>query len=209
MTHCWSEGALRAYLDRELPAEDIQQAAAHLKECPACDALCKGLAARAAQVAALVDLLPEPEAETIHVPAHMPRRAGARIGAGWVAAAVALAACLGLAAYLVPRWQAGGPQPQPPLAAGPPAPPVVIPAKPEVEREEPAMTARPGRNRARQASARTPEAGDFVVLDDEPFESGIIMRVEVKPGKAQADIVFGPDGRARAFRLVKPAGQKY
>ncbi len=99
MTQCWSEGALRAYLDRELPPEDIQRAAAHLKECTACDGLCKELAARAARVAELVESLPELEAETLHVPVRMPvrmpRRAGGGPRIGWVGAAVALAAGLG------------------------------------------------------------------------------------------------------------------
>ena len=36
-----------------------------------------------------------------------------------------------------------------------------------------------------------------------------IMRVAVTPGKTEADIVFGPDGRARAFRLVKAPRQSY
>jgi hypothetical protein len=210
MTHCWSEGALRAYLDRELPSAYIQQAAAHLRDCPACDTLCKALAARAANVAALVDLLPEPEMETIHVPARGPRRAVVRMPAGWVGAAVALAAALGIVAYLVPRRdRVQAPVAVAPVAVAPVAPPAPLTAKPDAVAEVPVVAVRPARNRARQASTRVPEAGDFVALDDEPFESGVIMRVEVKPGNAQADIVFGPDGRPRAFRLVKAAGQKY
>ena len=59
MTECWSEGALRAYLDRELPTEDMQRVAAHLGECKVCDGLCTELAARAAHVSALLELLPE------------------------------------------------------------------------------------------------------------------------------------------------------
>ena len=46
-----------------------------------------------------------------------------------------------------------------------------------------------------------------MALDDEPFESGVIMRVDVKPGNIQADIVFGPDGRAHAFRLVNASNR--
>jgi hypothetical protein len=42
----------------------------------------------------------------------------------------------------------------------------------------------------------------FLALDDEPIESGVVMRVGVDPGNLQADIVFGPDGRAHAIRLV-------
>jgi hypothetical protein len=205
MRQCWSEGALRAYLDRELPPGEIQDAAAHLRECAACAALCKELAVRSVYVNALVDLLPEPEMETIHVPRRMPRPATRRVGAGWVAAAVAVAAALGVVAYFVPRAQKT-PVPVVGIPAAPPAPD----AKLQVVPEAPAVVVeRPARNRARQASSKMPDAGDFVALDDEPFESGVIVRIEVKPGKGQADIVFDPDGRARAFRLVKAPGQKY
>jgi hypothetical protein len=54
-----------------------------------------------------------------------------------------------------------------------------------------------------------PEPAYFVALDDEPFESGVIMRVGVKPGNVQADIVFGPDGRAHAFRLVNATQRNF
>jgi predicted anti-sigma-YlaC factor YlaD len=210
MRQCWSEGELRAYLDRELPPGDIQRAAAHLRECTACDDLCRELAARAAHVAALVDLLPELEAETLAVPVRMPRRASAGPRIGWVGAAVALAAGLGIVAYLVPQRQTGQVTalvaPPPPAAAAMAA---TTTATAPTAPEAPAMAARPARNTSRRAARAVPEAGDFVALDDEPFESGIIMRVAVTPGKTQADIVFGPDGRARAFRLVKAPRQNY
>ena len=60
MTNCWSEGALRAWLDRELPAADMKAVAAHLGECSACDALCTELAARAARVFSMLETLGEP-----------------------------------------------------------------------------------------------------------------------------------------------------
>src|ERR1035441_5829459 len=59
MTQCWPEGALRAYLDRELPTEDMQRLASHLGECTVCNGLCTELAAREAHVSALLELLPE------------------------------------------------------------------------------------------------------------------------------------------------------
>ena len=37
MNQCWPEGALRAYLDGELPPQDMQAVAAHLGKCAACD----------------------------------------------------------------------------------------------------------------------------------------------------------------------------
>ena len=95
MTECWSEGALRAYLDRELPTEDMQRVAAHLGECKVCDGLCTELAARAAHVSALLELLPEWSAA-------MPRPAiVAKRRPHWIGIAAALAAGLAVAAYLL------------------------------------------------------------------------------------------------------------
>src|ERR1035441_10991660 len=98
MTECWPEGALRAYLDRELPAEDMPRVAAHLGECTVCDGLCTELAARAARVSALLEVLPE-WGEAMPRPAS-PARAPHR-RATWAGIAVALAAGLALAAYLM------------------------------------------------------------------------------------------------------------
>uniref|UniRef100_Q01UI5 Putative transmembrane anti-sigma factor n=1 Tax=Solibacter usitatus (strain Ellin6076) TaxID=234267 RepID=Q01UI5_SOLUE len=212
MTQCWSEGTLRAYLDRELPPEQIGQVAAHLKECVSCDERCRELSAKAAQVAALIDLLPELEVETLHVPLRIPGRVSSRPRVGWVGAAVALAAGLGIAAYMIPQRQAGPvvTAVAPPVVLAPAAPAapqtVAVVAAPAGERK---LAVRPARRVARPAIRPVASAGDFVALDDEPFESGVIMRVAVTPGKTQADIVFGPDGRARAFRLVRANGQKF
>src|SRR5260370_14179780 len=99
MTQCWSEGELRAYLDRELPTEDMQRVAEHLGDCTVCDCLCSELAGRAAHVSALMELLPEwtPAAPREATPAkRVPRP-------NWVGIAVAVAACLALAAYLMPN----------------------------------------------------------------------------------------------------------
>jgi hypothetical protein len=54
----------------------------------------------------------------------------------------------------------------------------------------------------RRKPAASPEMDYFVALDDQPIESGVIMRMAIQPGNAQADIVFDPAGRARAIRLV-------
>src|ERR1019366_8794462 len=157
MTQCWPEGALRAYLDGELPSEDMQRVAAHLGDCTVCDGLCRELAARAAHVSALMELLPEwgaamPRAAIL---ARAPHRRGALVGL-------------------------------------PPAP-----------------AEHPAQRRPRRVRPTAPEPAYFVALDDEPFESGVIMRVGVKPGNVQADIVFGPDGRAHAFRLVNATQRNF
>ena len=62
---------------------------------------------------------------------------------------------------------------------------------------------------ARRVRRPALEPAYFVALDDEPFESGVIMRVDVKPGNVQADIVFGHDGRAHAFRLVNASQRNF
>jgi anti-sigma factor RsiW len=197
MTQCWSEGELRAYLDRELPTEDMQRVAAHLGDCTVCDGLCTELAGRAAHVSALMELLPEWTAAAPRAAAPAKRRA---LRPNWVGIAVALAACLALAAYVMPDRH---PREEALVLPAPAAvaPPVTVAAAATtpvpVERVE-----RPVPRRVHRVRATAPEPAYFVALDNEPFESGVIMRVDVKPGNVQADIVFGPDGRAHAFRLV-------
>jgi hypothetical protein len=200
MTQCWPEGALRAYLDRELPTEDMQRVAAHLGDCTVCDGLCTELAARAAHVSALLELLPEWSV------AAMPRAATpAKRRATWVGIAVALAAGLALAAYLMPdrhpREAVALPAPVPALAAPPMAATVAT--------TTPAPAGPPAPRRPRRVRPTAPEPAYFVALDDEPFDSGVIMRVGVKPGNLRADIVFGPDGRAHAFRLVNATERNF
>ena len=206
MTNCWSEGALRAYLDRELSPADMKAVTAHLGECSACDALCAELAGRAARVFALLETLPEPEVISMRpAPSPTPSRWL------WPGAAVALAAGLAIASIVVKQRDIPAP-----VAINTPA---VQPTAP-VERPEPAVTGaaeaigtiRPVTTapQARQAVAKglrrkpaaAPEMDYFVALDDQPIESGVIMRMAIQPGNAQADIVFDPAGRARAIRLV-------
>jgi hypothetical protein len=193
MTQCWPEGALRAYLDGELPTEDMPLVAAHLGECRACDGLCTELAARAAHVSALMELLPE-QGEAMPSPL-----VGSRRRVNWIGVAAALAAGLAVAAYLLPDRHPRealvrpAPTPAPPAVAAA----VAVTSLPAKTPEPPAP-----RRRSRRVRPPAPEPAYFVALDDEPFESGVIMRMDVKPGNVQADIVFGPDGRAHAFRLV-------
>ena len=199
MTQCWPQGALRAYLDGELPTRDMQQVAAHLGECRACDGLCRELAARAAHVSALMELLPE-RGEAVPRPVGVPRRR-----ANWIGVAVALAAGLAVAVYLLPDRHPREALVHPALTPAPSAVAAVAAIAPApAEAPEP-----PAPRRPRRVRPTVPEPAYFVALDDEPFESGVIMRMDVKPGNVQADIVFGPDGRARAFRLVNATQRNY
>src|ERR1035437_3571417 len=118
MTQCWSEGALRAYLDRELPTEDMHRLAAHLRDCTGCDGLCTELAARAAHVSALLELLPEWD-RTVPRPARAPHRRPT-----WIGIAVALAAGLAIAAYLMPNRHPREALVLPAPAPAPAAPPL-------------------------------------------------------------------------------------
>jgi anti-sigma factor RsiW len=202
MTNCWSEGALRAYLDRELPAADMKAVAAHLGECSACDALCAELAGRAARVFSLLEMLPEP---TVAAPI---RPAPARTVSRWLwpGAAVALAAGLAIASVVVQKRENPAPvahtsvqQESIPLESAP-AEPVTSPA---IRPAAVVPTARPAVAKVlRPKHAPPPEMDYFVALDDQPIESGVIMRMAIQPGNAQADIVVDPAGRPRAIRLV-------
>ena len=199
MKQCWPEGALRAYLDGELSPEDRQSVAAHLEECGACDRLHKELADRAERVS---DLLGALDGAVIAMPR---RQTAARAGSSWrwTAAAVAVAAGLALATVLVPKPEAVNPPVAQVVAPEPPAP------APVIQKVQPAAVVEPLRPVVAARKARRPLPSEpFVALDDEPIESGIVVRVTV-PGSSPADIVFSPDGRARAIRLVSGTQRSY
>ena len=189
MKPCWSEGELRAYLDGELPTRDMERVAAHLKDCAVCGALRAELEGRAERVSGLLEALPEPEPV-----AHLPR-APQRAPAGWRWAAVALAASLALALALLPKrtnQAAVAPAHAPkPAAIALPAPPPVAPA---IIRRVPRKGAAPVKLK--------PKIESYLALDDEPIETGLVVRVGLNGGRVPADVIVGPDGRARAIRLV-------
>ncbi len=202
MTQCWSEGELRACLDGELPVRDMERLAGHLKDCQACGRVYAELAERAARVEALLELLPMP---TSKVPA-IPKRAS---HAGrWVAAA-GLAAALAVALVMAPVRSRLGTKPVPHpqaavrIAPAPIAPSVPTPPQPSRDRQ--------GAVRTRRATPPKPKprVEDYVALDDEPIEAGVVVRVGFSGGSVPADVIFGPDGRARAIRLVNDiSGEK-
>ena len=227
MTQCWSEGELRAYLDGELPARDVERVAGHVKDCEACARACMDLAERAARVAAWLEILPEP------VPASkIPAIARGRAYIGrWVAAA-GLAAALAVALVTAPWRPRPGLGPVQPKSARVPQaeatrpPDVTLPdAKaryrgrgsdrpvvtlPDGRGSENAVLLRPARplpsgrgsEKLVAAPAPKPRVEYYVALDDEPIEAGVVVRVGLGGGQVPADVIFGPDGRARAIRLV-------
>jgi hypothetical protein len=154
-----------------------------------------------------MELLPEWSAPFPR-PAVAAKRRG--LQPNWVSIAVAVAACLALAAYVVPAPTSKEVAKAIPATVREPVP---VPAAPLVATAAadvaPVQVAAPAPRRARRVRQAVPEPAYFVALDDEPFESGVIMRVDVKPGNVQADIVFGPDGRAHAFRLVNAAQRNF
>jgi hypothetical protein len=185
MTQCWSEGELRAYLDSELPPGDMQRVAAHLKECAGCSGVCVEVEGRAARISMLLGALPEAE-PVMQLPS-LPRRSGA--AGRWAAGAVA--AALAVAFLSLPKRTekvVAQPTPAAPQArVAPVLPPAAV--KPAIIRR--VVPAKP-----------KPQLEYYVKLDDEPIETGIVVRVGLDGGQVPADVILGPDGRARAIRLV-------
>jgi len=190
MKQCWSEGELRSYLDGELPPEEIGRAEAHLPECAACAAAVGALSARAHRVSGLLG-----ELSGADLPVCLPVARSRR----WIPATAALAACLAMAFILFPKRVR---QPERP-ALGPPAPVEAVSAPAPAPPVPPATRPSPPRSRVRP---RQPDIQYFLALDDYPFEMGVVRRVALGPAEVPADVVFSPDGRARAIRLVNYTG---
>jgi hypothetical protein len=190
--HCWSEGELRAYLDHELSSRGMERAAAHIGQCTACASLCAQLMGRAELVARRMEALPEPVAP-LRLPS-VPRRVP--VGRRWVAGAAGLAAALAFGWMWTPRHAEKAvltpPPPPPAMTAPSPAPPPLT-VKPAIIRKTP---------RPRPAAKPKPQIQYYVALDNEPIETGLVVRVGLNGGQIPADVIVGPDGRARAIRLV-------
>ena len=192
MSGCWSEGELRACLDGELPARDMEAVAAHLKECAACGGVYRELAARAVRVGAMLDSLPH--AKPLIRP--RPRRAKR-----WIVAGGAIAAATILALLAMPR-RAPVSHPVPPrraLALSAPKQAAAVPTRAEQLRQ--LQQPRPLRR-----TPRPVRIDSFLALDDEPIETGIVVRINLAAGpngsEVPADVILGPDGRPHAIRLV-------
>jgi hypothetical protein len=199
MKECWSEGELRAWLDGELTAEDRERIAAHVADCTVCSRTAGELSDRAQRVAAWMGALPDVE-EAGWV-AHAPKRRSAIWR--WAGAAAALAAGALIGTWTLPRRE-----PAPPAApilaeaavAGVPARAVEEAALAPVE---PSPVRTDGVRAMRSPARRNTRRDDgFVRLDNEWFETGVVVRVALGPNEIPADVIFGPDGRAHAIRLV-------
>ena len=190
MTECWSEGELRAYLDRELPPGELERADAHLRQCGECARTFEEVVGRAGRVSALLGDLAA-AGPTMPLRTRPPHRRR------WAAAVLAVAAGLAIGAALLPTRTV-------------PRAPVAPPA--EIARVGPAPVARKAQAQPVAAAVparrpvprkRTAARNDgFVRLDDEPFETGVVLRMALGPNEIPADVVFGSDGRAHAIRLV-------
>ena len=187
MTQCWSEGELRAWLDGELPARDMECVTSHLKECAACEALRAGLEGRAVRVGTLLAALPKPE-PVMQLPRLRPRPQPY-----WHWAALAVAAAMAIAFLLLPRRAEKVVAVAPRQAPAKPAPNVSPP---------PPVAVKPAIIRRKLPAKPKPQPQYYVALDDLPIETGVVVRVSLDDGQVPADVILGPDGRPRAIRLV-------
>src|SRR5262245_124626 len=182
MKACWPEGSLRAYHDGELLPADMEKIAAHLAECPQCEALADEVAGRANRVAALMSALP-PAEQVIWMPRRVSAPVRRRLSAWpvWAGAAAALAAGMAIATWMAPRPEehraAAPPEISTPVApaqtaGGPAIPPGV---KPIVEpRALPAAHSagvRSVRRAARKQVGTALEAGRLATGTIEPARS--------------------------------------
>jgi hypothetical protein len=190
MKQCWPDGDLRAFRDGELPRERQERIAGHLEVCGACGTRYRELSERAARVSTLMAMLPE-TAPAAAIPI-LPARA--HHGRQWAVAALSLVAAMAVGFVVLPKRDVVRPAP----VAKAPAP--VAPVVPEAPVETAAVPVRPV---ARPAGARRPILReDFLRLDDEPLETGTVVRIGAENGDVQADLILGPDGRAHAIRVV-------
>ena len=180
MNRCWLEGELRAYLDRELPAQELAAIEQHLGECPGCAALAAELGERAARVGALLAALE-------HTPAAWaPRAAPSRVPAIAAVALLAAAACAAFFAWTPKRpaavaERAGGVQ----RTVSPP------PQRGLSTRVQPAQM---------HHKAKRPQVQYYLPLDDEPIDSGVVVRVSLPDSGLLADVIYDEQGRPRAVR---------
>jgi anti-sigma factor RsiW len=201
MRECWDEGGLRAYLDRELPPDEMTRIAVHLGGCAECHARYNELAGRAARVAALMETLTAGPVVSPPAPAQrrwMPARS--KVARTVATAVLALAAAAALVFVLLPKRTE---TPKPVVA------PHVVPVRPVMEQAVapsgagpwPALPSPPRAKGPKRV--KPPNVQYYLALDDEPIDTGVVMRVSLDGTGMQADVIFDAEGRPRAIRTVK------
>src|SRR6185312_9974164 len=51
--------------------------------------------------------------------------------------------------------------------------------------------------------AKPPQVRYYLALDNEPIDTGVVMRVALGDTAVEADVIFDSDGRPRAIRTAK------
>jgi hypothetical protein len=180
MSRCWLDGELRAYLDGEMPPREIAAVREHLQECSPCSSLAAELAERAARIGALLVALEHAPAGPVPV-----QRESTVWGRRLVAAAALAAAACAAMLFLVPKHHpvtarhAGTVQR---AASPPPAPALPSSPRPATQPHKP------------------PQVKYYLALDDEPIESGVVVRVSLPDSGLLADVIYDEQGRPRAVR---------
>jgi hypothetical protein len=204
MNRCWSEGDLRAWLDGELRDAAGDAVERHVTACPACAETLQRVRVRAERVGMLMGSLAEP-AELAAEPARpvlaMPAPRSTAPIWRWSGMVAALAAGLTVAFVLTPSRVTHPVVVPAPRALVAPAPvrdphPVALAAPPQA----PAARTLPRPVAAKPA--QSPNGDYYLALDDEPIDTGVVMRVALE-GNQQADVIFDSQGRPRAIRPVK------
>ena len=194
MKYCLQEGELRARLDGELPEAQLAAVDQHLAGCPACSAAYGEIAARASRVSEWMESL----SADIPAPVVAARRRVSR-PAVWAGVA-GLAAAL-LVAIVLSRRPGPAPVKAVVNSPAPPAPSTVLAEVPPSAVSVPERLPKPPVRRAAARATRPPQVQYYVALDEEPIDTGLVMRVAL-PSGMQADVIVDGDGRARAIRPV-------
>jgi anti-sigma factor RsiW len=191
MKQCLGHGELRAWRDGELPAEQAPLVERHLAECAACAAAYQEVAERATRVSSWMESL------SADIPARPSAPERVRVRPVVWAAVAALAAAIVLAVILS---RPHAPAPLKAIVEAPPAPEVVVHQPPVVTTAAVSAPA-PRVRRSPQRAARSKPVEYYMALDEEPIETGLVMRVAL-PSGMQADVIVDGDGRARAIRPI-------
>ena len=112
-------------------------------------------------------------------------------------AVLALAAAAALAFVLLPKRTEA---PKPVVA------PHVVPVRPVIQQAAAPAVELPEASPARAKSPKRMKPANvqyYLALDDEPIDTGVVMRVALDGTAVQADVIFDAEGRPRAIRTVK------